>query len=380
MTMKRLRRFFLAAFLVGVAAGLAWVYQTEGRWESRLSAMFPKEPEHLTARMVVKVAISDDGRLVAKLTAPDDRVTLVDLVNRRDIGHRAGNSFVPGLALDSRGLFLAYALDVRSFVVEDLGAGTRRVLPDPSGKGISAIAMAAGGYPLLFATCGDGVFVIRGPMGSSEVVRSATENCRTQWDMVYSCAIDHANGLFAIGRSAIQAPPHDRSQVLPDRKGQVTRWLEPFPGPLGTAVFDLGTLKQVASIVNVEFTDVDFDGLGHVVTTDPHNFGVSVWKISDGRLLWAAPRSWWGAGASQFLSRGRLLVSIRQELDDGEVEVFETGLWSKTASYGLGPRIHTAGHFAAKYSDKFLVAHRSGLVDVYRVSADGRKIEKYWEF
>ena len=70
--------------------------------------------------MAIRVAVSDDGHLAAKLTVDDDKIELVDLTNRRRVGYRDGNSRTPGLALDPLGQMLSYATDVKTLVIENL--------------------------------------------------------------------------------------------------------------------------------------------------------------------------------------------------------------------------------------------------------------------
>lgn len=327
------------------------------------------------------VSISDDGRLATKVTA-DGEFLLVDLLTRKVIWRRnVKDHCVESIAIDSSGRYLAYPLDCRKVIVEEIVTGKQVEYESPAGnRGIHSIALGRGGYPLAFGACGRGIYVVRGP-GNEPLAFHPLGPCEyLDFDAVHSLEFSRNARLLAAGWGYWS----ERHKTTAEQR-KLPGWEDPGQGnSVGVTIWTVEDATLRAELPgSLEGSTAAFSpsddllvGLG-----DGNGADLALWNTRTGTRIMNLDEP--GLSNPQFIRTGRLLVGLLPTVTqpNPRIYVLSTATGNVVATADTSSQdIMTRGHSAASASDKFLVAHRTGQVDVYQVSKDGHQIEKAWDF
>jgi hypothetical protein len=333
--------------------------------------------------MVLECSISDDGTRAAKITS-DGRFVLVDVAGKRAVWKRkVPANGIHAVAVDPTGKLLAYSHNCRELVVEDTAGHVTATYPFPgtSCLDVHALAMAAGGYPIALGACGRGIYTVQTAASPVERIREIF-HCEDELDGVQSLSVDsQGTGVVAGWMYGCSHWPSVRDVPDPSDRHHADWWQETGKGKgIGVTVFDLHLKSVVAELAGEQASSVDLSRDGRLLAIGYADDEVSLWSMTEGRRRWASDV---GAGfATGFVGGERFVVAERSGpiSDPYLIYILDSSNGKVLTKARAKADIMTRGNFSARNGDKFLVAHRTGMVDVYQVSPDGRKISKYWEF
>jgi WD40 repeat protein len=336
----------------------------------------PIQPTSWTSSMALMVSISDNGEIGAKVTA-DGIFVLANLAQRTVIWKRdVKGRCVHAVAVDPGGEFIAYPFGCGRVSVEEIATGRRDEYVSPAGdRDIHAIAVGRRGYPLAFGACGQGVYYVGSPTSSPQELHPLG-GCADEFDYVSSLSIS-ADGRTAVAGWACAAKE--------DRPAVHTGWVGGDVNSNGTAatVWSLPSSSPVGRIrwkCNLSFATAALSPDNATLVVGGVNNSVTAWDLETGGRKWGpATHSGYELG---FVLNGRFLLTVMPSAlpPDPQVFVLAPDSGRTLASVVAGSDIMTRGDFAGAKSDTFLIAHRTGRVDVYRVSADGLVTKKIWDF
>jgi WD40 repeat protein len=327
--------------------------------------------------MVLMVSISNDGKLAAKVTA-DGKFLLVDVPARTVIWKRdIKDQCVESVAVDSSGRYLAYPVGCGKVIVEEIVTGKRAEYKSPSvNRGFHSIAVGAGGYPLAFGACGRAIYVVRSA-GEVPATFHPLGQCENlDFDAVHSLAFSRDSRLLATGWGTWL----DRWKTTPAERTR-PGWEDPGRGNgVGITAWSVETGAVVAELPGVMAgSSAEFSPSNDSMVMSGAEF--ALWETNRGKRVLELEKP--ALDNPQFVQDGALIVGYIPFAHTSDPRIYvlsvETGKVVATADTS-SKDIMTRGHSAASASDKFLVAHRTGQVDVYQVSKDGHQIEKVWEF
>jgi hypothetical protein len=344
------------------------------------SEVFHAPPASFTATMVLECSISDDGRVATKITS-DGRFAFADVANRRVAWKRSVlASSIHAVAVDPAGTLLAYSVNCRELVVENIrGLVQARFNLPGDCLDVHALAMAAAGYPIAMGAGGRGIYFLDQPAGVIRAIKPAS-SYRGQGAGVQSVSIDDQARWLVAGWMG-GAEPEQTAFPAPSARRHAAWWHETGDGDgISVTIFRIREAAVVAELEGEQASCGNLSRDGRLLALGYADDAVSLWSMADGRRKWYADI---GAGsATGFIAGERFIVAERSSPinDPFLIYVLNTTDGRVLAKARAKADIMTRGNFSARNSDKFLVAHRTGVVDVYQVSADGKTITKYWEF
>lgn len=346
-----------------------------------IGQIVPIPRRSFTAWMALEVSISDDGRLATKVTN-DGNFVLVDLNKRERVWERSvKDKCVFSAKLDPSGRYLVYPWACGQVIVEEIETGHRDLYESPGGaRAIHAVAISSGGYPVAFGTCGKGLYLVGRQNGLVETLLTP-EPCDGQSSLITSLSFSRDSRFLAAGWDCVTRSAEADAFAKVERTWS---WMAETPNAeaIDTLVWEIegrrlfGAVKRECSL---SYSEAAFSPVADAFVVSGVNSSTCMWDVSSGKILWGPADN--GGYSTAFLMNGLYLMAIMPSGADPYPQLFllSASTGKTVSSAQAGEDIMTNGRFAAARSNRFLVAHRTGRVDVYEVTPNHR-MEKVWQF